>query len=199
MVRGWLFAAGLIISALLPSLAQAAEGESCGASYWPGTLPEHQVDTVSASELKSYLDSAPIIDGIKFDVSYHGGEIWLDIVRYPGDVTMLASIRSLLVIGRVVRPEYEKLVLADDGKGVFEISYQSLHSIGCQFVWGVEGKGQNPIALNRELADALRFYGTGERVALPFNGSLMGDTNKMLSTFNEVIYPQWVLKTVAIE
>lgn len=199
MVKNGLFGGALLTTALIAGLAHAAEGGSCGANYWPGTLPEHEVDTVSAAELKAYLDSTPIIDGIEFDVSYRGGEIWLDIVRYPGDVTMLASIRSMFVIGRVVRPEYEKLVLANDGKGLFEISYKSLHAIGCQFVWGIEGKGQNPIALNRELADALRFYGTGERVASPFNGSLMGDTSKMLSTFNDVIYPQWVLKTVTID
>ncbi|TCR95966.1 hypothetical protein [Rhizobium sp. BK418] len=179
--------------------AFAADGESCGQNYWPGTLPEHAVDSVSASHLQSFLDTAPIIDGIKFQVTRKGSELWLDVVSYPGDVTALASIRTIFIIGRVVKPEYSKLVLADKTEGEFQISYRDLHAIGCQFVWGVQGRGQNPIALNRDLTDALRYYPSGQRVAPAFTGSLLGDSSIMLNTLNNVVYPQWLFKTVEIK
>lgn len=197
MVKAGLLFCGLFFGSSLAAVA--AEGASCGVNYWPGTLPEHQVDSISASALQSFLDSAPVVDGIKFQVTLKGGELWLDIVSYPGDLTALASIRTLFVIGRVVKPEYSKLVLADKSEGEFEISYRDLHTIGCQFVWGVQGRGQNPIALNRDLTDALRYYPTGVRVAPPFNGSLLGDTNIMLTTLNNLVYPRWLLKTVEIK
>ncbi|RVO43472.1 hypothetical protein CN093_03965 [Sinorhizobium meliloti] len=179
--------------------AFAAQPQSCGSEYWPGTLPEHQVDSVEVADIQQFLDTSPVFDGIEFAATVRNDELWLDIVRYPGDVTMLASIRTLLVIGRVVKPQYKKVVLADNGTGLFEISYNDLHAIGCQFVWGVQGKGQNPVALNRDLADRLRFYPDGGRVAPPYNGSLMGDTNAMLTTMNKIVYPQWMMKTVKIK
>lgn len=179
--------------------AVAADGDSCGGNYWPGTLPEHKVDSISVGSLQSFLDTSPVFDGIKFRASRKGTELWLDVVSYPRDVTALASIRTIFVIGRVVKPEYSALVLADKADGEFEISYRDLHAIGCQFVWGVEGRGQNPIALNRDLTDALRYYPKGARVAPPFNGSLLGDTNIMLSTLNEIVYPRWLLRTVEIK
>lgn len=157
------------------------------------------MDAVSPRQLQGWLDSQPIIQGVKYSTSLKGRDLWLDVVEYPGDVTALASIRAILIIGRVVKPEYHKLVLADGSEGIFEISYADLHSIGCQFVWSVEGNGQNPIVLNRQLADALRYYPDGGRVAPIFTGSLFGDTNKMLSTFNEVVYPKWLLKSAIIE
>ncbi|MGZ2381764.1 hypothetical protein [Rhizobium brockwellii] len=196
MVKAAMWFCGAFFGMSLAALA--ADGDSCGGNYWPGTLPEHQVDSIDVSSLQSFLDKAPVFDGIKFEVTRKGGELWLDIVSYPGDLTALASIRTLFVIGRVLKPDYSKLVLADKHEGEFEISYRDLHSLGCQFVWGVEGRGQNPIALNRDLTDALRYYPAGERVAPPFTGSLLGDTNVMLTTLNQIVYPQWLLKTLEV-
>lgn len=196
MVKAGLLFCGLFFGSSL--VAVGDDGASCGVNYWPGTLPEHQVDSISASGLQSFLDSAPVVDGIKFQVTRKGSELWLDIVSYPGDLTALASIRTLFVIGRVVRPEYSKLVLADKNEGEFEISYRDLHTIGCQFVWGAEGRGQNPIALNRDLTEALHYYPSGQRVAPEFTGSLLGDTGVMLNTLNNVVYPRWLFKTVEI-
>jgi hypothetical protein len=194
-----------IVSALLFAMAFAnssqtlAGSESCAGNYWPGTTPEHEVDSVSVRDLQRFLDTAPVFDGITFSATMNSDELWLDVVRYPGNVTALASIRTILVVGRVVQPEYSKLVLADAGGGVFEISYEAIHKIGCQFVWGSQGAGQNPIALNRDLIDNMRVYGTNERVAPPFNGSLLGDTGKMVNAFNEVVYPRWLLSNTEIE
>jgi hypothetical protein len=185
--------------AVFVSTAAFAQPETCQSEYWPGTLPEHEVDSVDVSELQRFLDTSPAIEGIEFETSLHGdGEVWLDIVRFPGEVTVLASLRTVLIVGRVVKPQYKKLVLADNGEGVFEVPYADLHRIGCQFVWS-EGKGQNPIALMRDLADKLGSYPNGARVAPPFNGSLLGDTTTMLTTMNQIVYPKWVLKTVEIK
>lgn len=187
----------IAILAISTSAAVAAEN-SCGEKYWPGTGPEHAVDQVSVSGIQDFLDTSPAVDGIKFAVTVKGKEVWLDIVQYPPQVSVIASLRSLLVLGRVVKPGYDKLVLADGDKGLFQVSYQDIHAIGCQFVWGTEG-GQNPIHLLRELADSLTYYADGSRVAPPFTGSLMGDTSAMLGTMNKIVYPEWLLKTVTIQ
>lgn len=199
MVKSFLTKA-LLVAASMSSASPSfsSDGESCGGQYWPGTLPEHSVDAIAPRELQEWLDHAPIIQGVKYSVTVKGKELWLDAVEFPGDVSALASIRAILIIGRIVKPGYDKLILADGEDGVFEISYADLHIIGCQFVW-TEGKGQNPIALNRELADALRYYPDGGRVAPIFTGSLLGDTTAMLTTFNQVVYPKWLLKSVVIK
>ncbi|UXT64140.1 hypothetical protein FY133_00545 [Agrobacterium tumefaciens] len=187
----------IAILAISTSAAVAAEN-SCGEKYWQGTGPEHAVDQISVSGIQSFLDTSSAVDGIKFDVTIKGKEVWLDIVQYPPQVSVIASLRSLLVLGRVVKPGYDKLVLADGNKGLFQVSYHDIHAIGCQFVWGTEG-GQNPIHLLRELADSLTYYADGSRVAPPFTGSLMGDTSAMLGTMNKIVYPEWLLKTVTIQ
>ncbi|MFF2320221.1 hypothetical protein ACFVTJ_04125 [Agrobacterium sp. NPDC058088] len=187
-----------VLAGFLSVAPAMAADNSCGEKYWQGTGPEHTIDQIPVSGLQRFLDTSPAIDGIKFHVSMKGKEVWLDIVQYPPEVSVIASLRSLLVIGRVVQPGYDKLVLADGDKGLFQVSYQDIHAIGCQFVWGAEG-GQNPIHLLRELADSLTYYADGSRVAPPFTGSLMGDTSAMLGTMNKIVYPEWLLKTVTIQ
>lgn len=192
----------LVLSAIagLFCVASAiAADNSCGEKYWPGTGPEHAVDQVSASGIQKFLDTSPAVEGIKFGVSIKGKEVWIDVVQYPPEVSVIASLRSLMVLGRVVKPGYDKLVLADGDKGLFQVGYPDIHEIGCQFVWGADKKGQNPIALLRQLADKLTYYETGARVAPPFNGSLMGDTNAMLTTMNKIVYPEWLLKSVKVQ
>lgn len=188
------FFAGLI--GMAPA---AAADNSCGDHYWAGTGPEHEIDQIPVSGIQRFLDASPAVDGIKFDVSIKGKEVWLDIVQYPPEVSVIASLRSLMVLGRVVKPGYDKLVLADGDKGLFQVAYPDIHAMGCQFVWGADKKGQNPIALLRDLADKLTYYETGARVAPTFNGSLLGDTNAMLATMNKIVYPEWLLKSVKIQ
>ncbi|PIE14862.1 MAG: hypothetical protein CSA68_09335 [Rhodobacterales bacterium] len=171
----------------------------CGSNYWPGTLPEHEPNSVAVSDLNDFLATFPTAEGIKFDVEVKPGELWIDVLEYPGEVTVAAASRILFIIGRIADGEFGSLVLADAGEGLFRISEDDIRSIGCQFVWGVEGRGQNPIALLREFADALTYYDTGHRVALPFNGSLLGDTHKALDMLNEAVNPQWVLRTVEVK
>ncbi|WP_085033618.1 hypothetical protein [Ensifer aridi] len=127
---------------LATTVAASAQPQSCGSEFWPGTLPEHEVDSVEVADIQEFLDTAPAVDGIEFAAALKGDELWLDVVRYPGDLTIVASIRTLFVIGRVVKTQYKKLVLADNGTGLFEVSYADLHAIGCQFFWGSKGKGR---------------------------------------------------------
>lgn len=189
---------GVTALAMLFSASGALANE-CGSNYWPGTLPEHEPNSVAVSELGEFFLTFPAAEGIKFDVEVKPGELWIDVLEYPGDVTVAAASRILFIIGRIADGEFGSLVLADADEGLFRISETDIRAIGCQFVWGVEGRGQNPIALIRQFADALRYYDTGRRVALSFNGSLLGDTNKAVAVLNEAVNPQWVLRTVEIK
>ena len=146
--------------------------------------------------MSNFLATFPTAEGIKFEIEGKPGELWVDVLEYPGEVTVAAASRILFIIGRITDGEFGPLVLVYAGEGLFQISENDIRAIGCQFVWGVEGRGQNPIALLREFADALTYYDTERRVALPFYGSLFGDTNKALAVLNEAINPQWVLRKV---
>ena len=189
---------GAAILAVIYSASSSFANE-CGSNYWPGTLPEHEPNSVAVSELGEYLTTFPSAEGIVFEVTSKPGELWIDVVEYPGEVSLIAASRILFIIGRIADGEFGSLVLADAEEGLFRISESDIRAIGCQFVWGVEGYGQNPIALLRQFADALTHYNTGRRVALPFNGSLLGDTNKALAMLNETVSPQWILRTVEIK
>lgn len=176
----------------------SAGPETCDGQYWPGSLPEHEVDSVPRETLEQFLKHLPAADGIGFQVLNNANEIQLDIVSYPGNVSVAASTRVLFIVGRVTKPGYRNLVLADNGRPLFKISYESIHRIGCQFIWGEQG-GQNPIALMREFIDNLRYYDGDARVAPIFPGSLFGDTNLAIGTLNGVVTPKWVMGTVRVE
>lgn len=176
-----------------------ALANECGSNYWPGTLPEHEPNSVAVSELGEFLQTFQTAEGTKFGMKVKPGELWIDVLEYPGEVSVAAASRILFIIGRIADGKFGSLVLADAGEGLFRISEADIRAIGCQFVWAVGGRGQNPIALIRQFADALTYYDTGGRVAMPFNGSLLGDTNKAITVLNEAVNPQWVLRTVEIK
>ena len=175
-----------------------AGAETCGAFYWQGSAHGQEVDSVDRESLEPFLRTLPAAEGIGFAVKNTSKEVWVDITTYPGEVTLLAATRVVFILGRMVKPGYDYLVLADNGEPVFKIGYDDIHRIGCQFVWGEEG-GQNPIALIRDFVDSLRYYSNGARVAPEFPGSLFGDTNIAVSTMNEIVNPQWVLRSVKVE
>jgi len=180
-------------------MGNMVQANSCGDKYFAGTLPEHEVGSVELSELANFLDTFPTADGIKFDVDIRPNELWIDVLEYPGDVTMAAASRILFIIGRIADGEFGELVLADNGEGLYKISEESIRAIGCQFVWGVEGRGQNPIALIRDFADNLEYYDSGQRVAARFTGSLLGDTTAAMDVLNKYVNRNWVLRTVVIK
>lgn len=176
-----------------------ASANQCSTPYFAGTLPEHEVASVKVSQLGEFLGSFPTAEGVKFDIDVRPEELWVDVVEYPGDVTVAAASRILFIIGRVADGEFGKLVLADEGEGIYQISEADIRAIGCQFVWGVEGRGQNAIALVRQLADNLEYYGTGQRVGRRFTGAPLGDTMAALDVLNNFINPNWVMRTVVIK
>ena len=186
-----------IVLATIFSVNNALANE-CGSNYWPGTLSEHKPNSVAVSELNGFLSTFPSAEGIMFEIKRKPDELWIDILEYPGHVTVAASIRILFIIGRITDGDFGALVLADAGKGIFRISENDIRAIGCQFVWSVRGRGQNPIALIRQFIDTLRYYDTGQRVAPQFNGSLLGDTNKAMIALNKIVYPEWILSTTKI-
>lgn len=179
--------------------ASGTLANDCGSNYWAGTLPEHEPNSVPLSDLGDFLNTFPTAEGIKFEVDVRPGELWIDILEYPGEVSVAAASRILFIVGRLADGEFGSLVLADAGDGLFKISESDIRDIGCQFVWGARGRGQNPIALIRQFADALEHYDTGRHVAPRFTGSLMGDTNRAMNVLNEAVTPQWVLRTVKIK
>ncbi|WP_209833802.1 hypothetical protein [Ruegeria sp. HKCCE3926] len=190
----------LSVSALATMFfSSSALAHQCGSNYWPGTLPEHEPNSVAVSDLDVFLATFPAAEGIKFKVEAKPGELWIDVLEYPSGVTVAAASRMLFIIGRIADGEFGSLVLADTNEGMFQISENEIRAIGCQFVWGVEGRGENPIALIRQFADGLTYYDSGRRVAAPFNGSLLGDTSKAMAVLNEAVNPQWVLRTVEIK
>jgi hypothetical protein len=181
------------------TVSAVAQVQTCGADYFPGTTSEHEVGSVPVISLKKFLNTNPSTEGMKFDIEQKGSELWIDPFQAPPTISALIAVRTLFIVGRVTQPTYKTLVLADEGQGIFQIPYSSMHKIGCQFVWGVEGRGQNPIALTREFVDALQRYPDGLRVAPEFNGSLLGDTNRALTTMTSVVYPQWLFKHLELK
>ncbi len=197
-MRIFKFAVACLVSFIfLYNVAVAAS--SCGDNYFASSQDGQQIDSVEVDDLQAHLDTSSDTEGMKFAVSLKGDELWLDLVKTPSDISALVAVRTIFIIGRIVKPAYAKLVLSDEGKGLFQISYQNIHAIGCQFVWGGQSTGQNPTALMRQMVDSLEIYPSGDRLAPPFNGSLLGDTSLSLKTMTERVYPEWLFKHVEIE
>lgn len=188
-----------VLTAFLTCSAFAASANTCDGKYWPGPLQEHEPNAIALPELEAHLNQLSVAEGIGFDIELKDDGLWIDVTEYPGNVTLAAASRVLFIIGRITDGQFGSMVLSDNGKGVFRISEPDIRAIGCQFVWSVPNHGENPIVLVREFADALTYYDTGGRVALPYNGSPLGDTQKALSVLNDALVPKWVLKTVVIK
>ena len=189
----------VILAVSFSLIGNMAMANPCGDKYFAGTLPEHEVGSVKLPGLADFLDTFPTADGIKFDVDIRPDELWIDVLEYPGDVTVAAASRILFIIGRITNGEFGKLVLADNGEGLYQITEENIRAIGCQFVWGVEGRGQNPIALIRDFADNLEYYDSGQRIAARFTGSLLGDTTAAMDVLNNHVNRNWVLRSVLIK
>lgn len=151
--------------------------------------------SVPAAQIGRALSARDMNDGVQFKSWMKGGDLWLDITRYPGEVTAAVGPRSVMQAGRLAGPGFRRLVLADQGRGVFSIDEPNLRAIGCQFVWNQQG-GQNPIALMRMLFQSMRYYESGQPLSNGFNGSLMGDTSLALGLSTKVFMPGWAMSAV---
>lgn len=178
------------------SLAGPAAATDCAQwARFSSTQEYLQPLAVPADRIGSHLSASEWSSGVEIESEMHGDELWIDITSFPGDTTAAAGPRAIMMVGRLADESFSHLVLSDAGTGLFAISEPDIRSIGCQFIWGVEG-GQNPIALMREMYAAMTHYGTGQPLSTRWNGNLLGDTTIAINVNNEIVLPGWVMSAV---
>ncbi|WP_445012007.1 hypothetical protein [Vreelandella stevensii] len=160
--------------------------------------PEKLPFSVSVSEIQQRINLDPSADGIIMSIDYDGNALNVDIKKIPGDTSIAAVLRVVMMIGRLVEQDYDEMHFVDDEDVIFIIEGSEIKEIGRQFVWGEQGKGQNPIHLTRLFADSLRTP-DGNRVSPPMTGSLLGDTRNAMETINQRFHPEWTLRSLDIE
>lgn len=149
--------------------------------------------TVPLSQIEKRINDDPAADGIVLAISVEDGIMRIDLKAMPGTTSVAAATRVVFMIGRLAEADYTEMRFSDEGEDLFVIDGDTIRSIGREFVWGEEGRGQNPIHLIRLFVDALR-YPDGSRVAPEFPGSLLGDTTVSTRTMVDVFNPEWVVK-----
>lgn len=177
-------------------LAGPAAARDC--SEWPRFSSSQaylQPLSVPASEIGDHLTASKWSDGIQVTSQRQGKDIWLDITHFPGTTTAAAGPRIIMMAGRLADESFSNLVLSDHGNGIFLISEPDIRSIGCRFIWGVEG-GENPIALLREMYAKMVWFETHQPLSTRWNGSLLGDTMTATSINNDIVIPKWVMSAV---
>lgn len=179
----------------LATLALLAAGPAAaGCEQWPAFSTTHgylEPLSVPAAEIGPHLSASGWTDDVTFTSEMRDGDLWLDIIHFPGESTVAAAPRAIMQTGRLADDGFERLVLANEGEGLFVIDRPALREVGCQFIWGVEG-GENPIHLLRLLFAAMHHY-DGRPLSTAWNGSLLGDTMLMTDLSNEILIPAWVL------
>lgn len=160
----------------------------------PGKTPF----SVPLDQIEERLNNDPSSEGIHLDIEENGRELWVDIESVPGETSAAAVLRVIFMLGRLAEANYETLIFSDQGEKIFSIDGQAIRDIGRQFVWGEEGKGQNPIVLVRRFVDQLRAK-SGGRAAPEFTGSLLGDTQKTMEFINKRFHRKWTFKTIEIK
>ncbi|MCL4069324.1 hypothetical protein M3484_22455 [Pseudomonas sp. GX19020] len=151
--------------------------------------------SVSASDIATFVAAAPWAEGVRVTAEERDAELWVDVTEFPGNTTAAAAPRTAWLVGRIMDTDATTVVFFDADQALFQIEARALKDIGCRFVVGEEA-GENPIALMREFYDAVTRYGSGERIAPRFTGSLLGDTTTAMTANNEVFVPEWILSAV---
>jgi len=180
-------------------IASGAGATTCEQwSYFSSTEEFLEPLSVSSKKIGKHLTASEYSDGVVFSSRRKGKDVWLDIEKFPGSSSAIASTRALMMAGRLMDENFERLVLEDDGKPIFAISESKLREIGCQFIWSREG-GQNPLALMRELYQAMVWYEDGRPMSTLWNGSLLGDTSLAAQLSAQVLMPEWAMSAVEME
>ena len=188
----------LLVSALFTALILPEESHATDCSRWsrfPSNEAYLQPLSVSAAEIDGHLNGSMDLEGIEIAVDLDGGDLLLDVLSYPGDLTAAAALRVVFMIGRLSDESYDRLVLIDKGEHLFYINEPDLRSVGCRFIWRRQG-GENPIALMRDFYSDLRFFDTDQPVVRGLSGSLLGDTQRVLQANNEVVLPAWIVSAL---
>lgn len=177
-------------------LAVTASGQELDSRFDSGD-PAKTPQSVPLSQIEKRINRDEAADGIVLTIKASDHVLRLDIVSMPGTTSVAAATRVVFMTARLAKPDYTEMRFADEGRDLFVIDGPTIRDIGQQFIWGEEGKGQNPIHLIRLFVDALR-YPDGTRVAPVYPGSLLGDTNVSTHTMVEVFNPEWVLKNTKV-
>ncbi|MBF9060723.1 hypothetical protein HKCCSP123_16200 [Rhodobacterales bacterium HKCCSP123] len=178
---------------LAPSVSQATD-----CSRWPQFASNEaylQPLSIEAANTDDHLNGSNDLEGIIIAADLEGRDLQLDVLHYPGDVTAAAALRVIFMIGRLSDESYDRLVLIDEGERLFYIAEPDLRSVGCRFIWRRQA-GENPIALMRDFYSNLYFVETDQAVVRGLNGSLLGDTQRVLQANNEVVLPAWILSAI---
>ncbi len=189
---------GLVVWLVFITMVFSATANATSCLNWPrffSTEDYLEPLSIDVSQVGSFFSTYVHSEGIQFASEMRGNELWVDITKYPGTTTAAGALRAIMQMGRLVSDDFDTLVLADDGVGLFAISEPKLRDIGCQFIWGRKG-GQNPIALMRDLFQGMEYYETRQPLSTRWNGSLLGDSNLAVTLNNEVLVPEWVLNSV---
>lgn len=181
----------MLVLALSISAAQASD------IRFESNDPAKKPFSVPLSQIEKRINDDASADGIVLSVSTKDRVLRVDIKEIPGKTSIAAALRVIMMIGRIAEATYTEMRFVDEGIDVFVIDGNKIREIGGQFVWGEEGKGQNPIHLTRLFADALRTP-DGQRVSPPMTGSLLGDTRNAMNTLNKRFHSEWTMRTLKI-
>jgi len=188
----WIYAACFTLATATLAFAQDADPRFDSAD--PAKAPL----SVPLDRLEQRINDDPAADGIRMSITTEGRILRLDILSMPGTTSMAATERVIFMTARVAQADYDEMRFSDQGVDLFIIDGETIRAIGRQFVWGEEGKGQNPIHLMRLFVDGLK-QPDGSRAAPPFNGSLLGDTNATMQFLTKVFAPAWVLRNTTVQ
>jgi hypothetical protein len=188
----------LLVLTLFTALIAPVVSHATDCSRWPrfaSNAAYLQPLSVSAAEIDDHLNGSTDLEGIEIAVNLNGHDLQLDVLSFPGDVTAAAALRVIFMIGRLSDESYDRLVLIDEEVPLFYISEADLRSVGCRFIWRQQ-RGENPNALMRDFYSNLYFHETDQPVVRGLNGSLLGDTQRVLQANNEVMLPAWIVSAI---
>jgi hypothetical protein len=181
---------------LISALSAPALATDCSA--WPQfSASERELAPLSLGldEMQNKINAGSSAEGMIFEFTKKGSEVWMDVTYVPDNATVLAGMRSAWQAFRLLSDDFDSFVFADNGVGLYKLSEPVAREIGCQFIWGREG-GQNPIHLMRVFYQNLANYADGMPAVTGFNGSLLGDTNRAITFNNEVFVQKWLISAV---
>lgn len=117
--------------------------------------PAKTPGSVPIEEIQARINGDESADGIVLSIETRDSIMRVGMKEIPGETSVAAVLRVIMMIGRLAEPRYEEMRFTDEGVDVLAIDGDTIRDIGSQFVWGEEGKGQNPIHLMRLFVDVL--------------------------------------------
>lgn len=191
IASSWRLVSCAFIGMIVPNFPAAA-ADCSEWSQFRSSNPKLAPQSVSIGDIQNYMNTIETSEGVIFDIEQRQAEIWIDIVFVPDDATMVSGLRAVMQMGRILAGDFDRIVLSDEGTGVYQLPEAKFREIGCQFVWGEEG-GQNPIYLIRLFFQNLEIHPTGTKAVSGFTGHLLGDTTRAMDYHNQQFARSWIL------